>query len=318
MPKISIVTPCYNEEGNISPLSQRVAAVFEKLPGYTYEHIFADNASTDRTVAELKALAASDPRVKVIINMRNFGAERSIFNAILAARGDAVVVLAADMQDPPEMIADFISEWEQGVKIVFGIRAKRKESFFMTMLRKIYYRLLRAMSDTRLMVDAGDFVLFDRDVAKVLHQIKDNVPYLRGILSSLGFSIRGVPYKMEKRTHGQTSNNLYRLFVYAFNGFISNTLTPLRLATLIGLGMSGVSLLIAFVQMVWKLLYWDSAPPGIPTVIIGMFGLFGIQFFLIGYLGEIIGAIYVQNRGIPRVIEQERINFEVEDHGGQG
>lgn len=309
MPKISVVTPCYNEEGNVRLLNEQVRKVFETLPSYEWEHIFADNCSQDGTLTILKQMASEDNRVKVIANLRNFGVEKSVFNALLAARGDAAIIVAADLQDPPELIHDFVTQWELGHKVVFGVRERRSESFLLTGIRKLYYRLLKLTADNELINDAGDFVLVDQQVIQVLKQIKDNLPYLRGLLTSLGFPYTGIKYHMRSRHSGKTSNNFFKLFLYALNGFISNTMLPLRLATLIGIFMSALSMLVACVQLVLKFMYWSSPPPGVPTIIVGMFLLFGVQFFLIGYLGEMIGAIYAQGRGIPRVIERERINF---------
>ena len=307
---ISVVTPCYNEEGNVGPLSERVRAVFDALPGYDYEHIFADNASTDGTLGALKEMAAGDKRIKVIANTANFGPVKSVFNAVLAATGDAVVVLSADLQDPPELISEFVEKWEEGFQVVFGVREKRHESGLMVLARKLYYRLLRSVSEDRLIDDAGDFVLFDKAVLDVLKRIKDTNPYIRGLLTSLGFSYTGVKYSMQQRSYGKSSTNLFRLFIYALNGFVNHTMLPLRLATVFGLIMSFVCFVIATASLLIKIFFWESSgPPGIPTLIVGLFFLSGIQLFLIGFIGEYIGAIHRQSKGLPLVVEKERINF---------
>lgn len=311
MKRISIVTPCYNEEGNVRLLAQRVAQVFAALaPDYTYEHIFADNASEDGTLSELRALAQQDTRTRVIVNACNFGPSRSLFNALLAAQGDAIVLLAADLQDPPELIPQFIQKWEQGYRVVFGIRKQRREFFLMTALRKGYYRLLKNISEDDVVKDAGDFVLFDREVQDVLKRIRDANPYIRGLLSSLGFTHTGIPYPMAGRHSGRRPRGLFKLFVYGLNGFINHTAFPLRLATLIGFSVSLLSLAAAFVYLVLKLIFWDVAPQGFPTLFVGMFFLAGIQLFLLGYLGEIANALFRQSKNLPLVIEKERINFD--------
>jgi polyisoprenyl-phosphate glycosyltransferase len=308
--KISIVTPCYNEEGNVTLLVERVRAVFADLPEYTYEHIFADNKSEDNTLSLLKDMAASDTKIKIIANVTNFGQVRSAFNAIKAANGDAVVLLAADLQDPPELIADFIEKWEEGYQVVYGLRAKREESQLLQATRKAYYRLLKAVSEDQLVSDMGEFCLFDKVVLDVFKSLNDANPYIRGLLSSLGFSHVGVPYSMAQRHAGETTTSLVYLCVYALNGFINHTLLPIRLATILGLLTSSVSFLLALGYLILKLIFWDVSPPGIPTLAVGMFFLGGVQLFMLGFIGELVGAIFRQSKNRPLVIEKERINFD--------
>jgi len=258
-------------------------------------------------------MAANDKRIKVIANAKNFGPVKSVFNAILAAKGNAVVILAADLQDPPEMIPQFIEKWREGYQVVFGIREKRDESKILVIFRKAYYRLLQSISEDTLVKDAGDFVFFDKEVLKVLKSIKDSNPYIRGLLSSLGFRRTGIKYHMQRRHAGKTSTNLFSLFVYALNGFVNHTLFPLRLATLVGFIMAFVCIVFSVVQLLLKLIFWQSPPAGIPTLTIGLFFVSGVQLFLIGFLGEFIGSIYKQMKGIPPVIEKERINFDQDE-----
>lgn len=313
MKLISIVTPCYNEEENVKLLSDRVRKVFDALPDYNYEHIFSDNCSEDDTLNILKEMARNDKKIKVIANARNFGPVKSVFNAILAVSGDAVVILAADLQDPPEMISQFIEKWGEGYQVVFGVREKRDESKIMIFIRKTYYRLLQSMSEDTLVNDAGDFVLFDKEVLRVLKSIKDNNPYIRGLLSSLGFRHTSIKYRMQRRHAGKTSGNPFSLFTYALNGFANHTLFPLRLATLVGFLMAFMCIVFAFIQLLLKLIFWESAPAGLPTLAVGLFFVAGVQLFLIGFLGEFIGSIYKQLKGIPPVIEKERINFDQDE-----
>jgi glycosyltransferase involved in cell wall biosynthesis len=306
---VSVITPCYNEENNVALVRERVKKVFDSLPDYDHEHIFADNRSTDATLARLKEIAAKDPRVKVIANARNFGPARSLFNALLAARGDALVLLAADLQDPPELIAPFVKKWEEGYKIVFGVREKRREGRLMVWTRKIYYRLLNQISEDNLMNDSGDFVLFDKAVQDVLRCVKDNNPYVRGLLSSLGFRSAGIPYQMAARHSGKTKATVFGLFTLALNGFVNHTMFPIRLATFTGVALAAASILFALAQLILKLVFWDAAPKGIPTLIVGFFFLSGVQLFILGFLGEFVGAMYRQMKGLPLVVEEERINF---------
>ncbi len=309
MKRICVITPCYNEEGNVKLLAERVAAVFRELPGYAYEHLFADNASTDATLDVLRTLAAADAHIKVIANAKNFGQPRSLFNAILAAEADAIVIVAADLQDPPELIPRFIQKWEEGFQVVFGIRAKRHEAPLMTLARKGYYRALHRISGDNLVMDAGDFLLMDQRVQEILRRIRDTNPYLRGLLVSLGFSCTGIDYTMEARHSGKTKLSPFGLMAFAWNGVINHTLLPLRLATAVGLGMSLLSILAAFGYLVLKLISWQTSPPGIATLIIGMFFLAGVQLFLLGFIGELVASIFREGKNFPLVVERERVNF---------
>jgi len=306
---ISIVTPCYNEEGNVRTLNDRVKDIFKNLDGYEYEHIFADNCSEDNTLALLKEMANVDNKVKVISNAKNFGPNKSVYNAITSASGDAVIILVADLQDPPELISEFIKKWEEGYKVVFGVRENRKEMKLITYIRKLYYRILKRLSDDDLVNDAGEFVLFDKDVLEILKRMNDNNPYIRGLLASIGFERIGVKYNMKERHAGKSSMNFFSLFIYALNGFVNHTMFPLRIATLIGMLMALSCFVLAICYLILSLIYWNFAPPGIPTLIVGLFFLSGVQLFLIGFLGEFIGSIHKQIKGLPLVIEKERINF---------
>lgn len=308
-PLVSVVTPCFNEEQNIPLLVERVRKVFAGLPDYDYEHIFADNASTDGTLRELKRLAAEDKRIKVIANAKNFGPTKSVFNAVLAAQGDAVAVLAADLQDPPELIAEMLAKWREGNTVVFGIRANRQEQPWLSFLRKVYYRLLKRVSDDELVLDAGDFALFDGSLLPVLRSIQDANPYLRGLLATLGGPVAGVPYAMERRRFGHSKATPFSLYLYALNGFTQHSLFPLRVASFVGIFMAMVCILIALVELVLKFVYWDFTPPGMPTLIIGLFLFSGVQLFLLGFIGEFVGSMFRQLKGMPLVIERERINF---------
>jgi glycosyltransferase involved in cell wall biosynthesis len=291
---------------------QRVKNVFSEVKDYKYEHIFMDNCSKDNTLKILKGIAKKDKQAKIIVNSRNFGPIKSVFNGVLAASGDAAILLVADLQDPPELIPRFIEEWKKGYKAVFGIRKTRQEPWLIELIRKIYYRALNAISYEKLHLDAGDFVLIDEAILKELHHITDKNPYLRGVIASFGYEQTGIEYDMQKRASGKTTTTISSLINFALNGVISYTTAPLRLAMISGFILSFLSILIGIIQLILKLMFPEKAMPGIATLIVGLFLFSGIQFFLIGFLGEYISAIHSQIRGGPLVVEKERINFNQE------
>jgi glycosyltransferase involved in cell wall biosynthesis len=309
MKTLSIVTPCYNEEGNIPELIRRVREVMARLPGYLYEHVFIDNASTDRTVAVLKQFAAEDRRIKLIVNARNFGHIRSPYYALLQAQGDAVISLVADLQDPPDLILDFVRHWEEGHKVVVGIKTRSRESWWMYRLRGLYYRMIRRLADVDLLEQFTGFGLYDRQIMDVLRGLREPYPYFRGLISDVGYNIRRVSYTQPERLQGKTKNNFFTLFDIAMLGFTSYSKVPLRLATLVGFFTAGLSLLVGLGYLVAKLIFWNTFSAGVAPVMVGIFFLGSVQLFFMGIVGEYVGAVftYVQNR--PLVIEKERINF---------
>lgn len=306
---ISIVTPCYNEEDNIDELCQRIESVMSSLP-YDYEHICIDNCSTDSTVSKIKAKAAIDKRIKLIVNARNFGHIRSPYYGILQSSGDACILIASDLQDPPEMIADFVNKWEQGYKTVLAVKPESEESAIMFGLRKAYYRLIARISEVPLVQNATGAGLFDRAVVDILRSIQDPYPYFRGLLCEIGFPIATVPFKQPRRQRGVTSNNFYTLYDIAMLGITNHSKVPLRLMAMSGFLLSFLSLIVALFFLVAKLLYWDSFQLGTAPILIGIFFFGAIQAFFIGVLGEYIGSIHTQVRNMPLVVELERVNFE--------
>jgi glycosyltransferase involved in cell wall biosynthesis len=306
---ISIVTPCFNEADNIEELYARVKAVMTPLP-YDYEHICIDNSSTDATVAKLREMAADDPRLKIIINARNFGHIRSPYHALLQAQGDAAVLIASDLQDPPEIIAEFVAKWEQGWLTVLAVKPESAESPLMFLLRKTYYRMVSQMSEVPLVQNATGAGLFDRRVLDVLRRLRDPYPYFRGLLCEVGFPIATVPFRQPRRTRGVTKNNFYTLYDIAMLGVTNHSKVPLRLLTTGGFAVAFISLLVAFGFFAAKLLFWNSFSLGIAPILIGMFFLGSVQMLALGLLGEYIGAIYTRVRELPHVVEIERINFE--------
>jgi dolichol-phosphate mannosyltransferase len=308
-PLISIVTPCYNEEENISELYARITKAIESLSKYQFEILFIDNSSTDRTVEIIKGFCASDPRIKLIVNNRNFGHIRSPYWGIIQSSGDATIYLASDLQDPPEYIAQFIAEWEMGWKIVLASKPVSQTNFLFHSLRKLYYRLLDRISDVDLVKDTTGFGIYDRQVLDYVREINDPYPYLRGMICELGFPIKTIEFNQPRRVRGVSKNNFYTLYDIAMLGIVSHSLVPLRIASMLGLFIGGISFLVGLLYFVLKLIYWNSFPMGMAPLIIGIFFMFGILFVFIGLLGEYIGSIhtYVKNR--PIVVEKERINF---------
>ncbi len=309
MKLISIVTPCYNEEGNVSDLYQQVKAVFNTLPQYRYEHIFIDNSSTDKTVDELKILAKQDKNVKVIMNSRNFGHIRSPYHALLQASGDAVISLVADLQDPPELIRDFLKKWEEGFKIVIGIKPKSQESKLMFLIRRMGYSFINRIADIKLIKNFTGFGLYDKQVMNVLHDYDDPYPYFRGMIADIGFDIAEIPYNQPTRRRGVTKNNLYSLYDIGMLGITSYSKIPLRLAAMAGFFLSVVSLFLSMIFLILKCIFWNTFSAGTAPILIGLFFFSSVQLFFIGLLGEYIASINTRVMKRPLVVEKERINF---------
>ncbi len=308
---ISVVTGSFNEEENVGELYDRVCAVFaSQLPDYTFELICIDNASTDRTVAVLKDLAARDRRLKIIVNNRNFGHIRSGYHAFLQAKGDAVVVMASDLQDPPEMIPQFVRQWEQGYKIVLAQKTTSRESPLFFLVRRMYYDLVTRLSEVDLVKNATGFGLYDRRVIEDIRTINDPYPYLRGLICDLGYDRALIPFEQPARKRGFTKNNFYTLWDMAMLGITSHSKVPLRLAIFAGSTVALFSFLVAFAYLVYKLLFWSNFQVGTAPLVIGMFFVGAVQLVFIGLLGEYIGAIHTQVHRRPPVIERERVNFD--------
>ncbi len=310
MPFISIVSPCFNEELNVEELYRQVKEVIASLPGYTYEHIFIDNDSSDRTVEILKRLALQDRNVKIIVNSRNFGHIRSPYYGLLQAGGEAVILLVSDLQDPPAMIRDFVRKWEEGYKVVLGVKTQSRETPAMFLLRKMYYDLIGRLSDIKLTKNNTGFGLYDRRIIEVLRDVNDPYPYFRGLVSEIGFESAKIEYTQPARTRGITKNNFYTLFDIGMLGITNHSKVPLRLATIIGFILSLVSLLIAFGYFVAKLIFWNQFSIGVAPLVIGLFFFSSVQLFFIGIIGEYVGSIQTQVLKRPLVIEKERVNFD--------
>ena len=306
---ISIVTPCYNEEGNIEELVRQVRAVLQKMSIADYEHIFIDNDSKDKTQSILRKLAREDKKIKVILNNRNFGQVRSPNYGLLQATGDAVILLVADLQDPPEMIETFINKWHEGYKVVLGVKTESEESSLMFAIRKAYYNFVTRVSDTELTKNNTGFGLYDKKVMDILKEIQDPYPYFRGLISELGFEAAKIEYTQPARKRGITSNNFYKLYDYAMLGITSHSKVPLRLATMAGFTLSALSFVTAMIYLVLKLVFWNQFQLGMAPMLIGIFFFMSVQLFFIGIIGEYVGFIHTQVMKRPLVTEKERINF---------
>lgn len=309
MPLISIVTACFNEEENIAEIYRQVKEIFTQLPKYSYEHIFIDNASSDNTVTILKQIAAKDQNVKIIVNTRNFGHIRSPYYGLLQGKGAAVISIAADLQDPPAMIIDFIKKWEEGFPIVVGVKKQSQESRVMFAVRNLYYNIITRLSEIDQISNFTGFGLYDQRVIATLRQINDPYPYFRGLICDLGFNIAKVEYIQPARQRGTTKNNFYTLFDMAMLGITNHSKVPLRLATMLGFLVSIASLLVALVYLCYKLIFWSGFELGLAPLVIGLFFFSAVQLFFIGIIGEYIGSIHTQVQKRPLVIEKERINF---------
>ena len=307
---ISIVTPCYNEEENVREVYKQVKQVFDDLEDYTYEYIFIDNASKDKTVAILREIAKNDKRVKVIVNTRNFGHIRSPYYAILQTKGDAVISIVADLQDPPYLIKEFIRKWEEGYMVVMGIKKRSEESRIIFGLRKLYYRVLRRLSNIDLVEQYTGFGLYDRQVVEILRDLDDPYPYFRGLIADIGFESAKIEYVQPIRKRGITKNNFYTLFDIAMLGMASYSKVPLRLATMLGFVLAVINLLVAIFYLVYKIIFWESFSLGIAPLVVGLFFFASVQLLFIGIVGEYVGFIHTQVLKRPLVIEKERINFE--------
>ncbi len=307
---ISIMTPCYNEQDNVRNLYNQVREVMLSIGKYRYEHIFIDNSSKDATVAILREIAAEDPNVKIIVNARNFGHIRSPIHALFQARGDAVIGIVADLQDPPPMIADLIREWENGAYCVLGIKRTSEENSLMFWLRKQYYKMADRLSSIETIQNFTGFGLYDRKVVELVRSFDDPYPYFRGMIADIGLPTVKIPYDQPSRKFGITKNNWYTLYDIGMLGIINHSKVPLRLAALAGFIGAGITFLVALVYLALKLIYWYTFSFGLAPMLIGIFFVSSMQLLFLGILGEYVGAIYTQVQKRPYAVELDRINFE--------
>jgi polyisoprenyl-phosphate glycosyltransferase len=307
--KITILTPCFNEVENIEALAEAIIKVSKKIPEITINHLFIDNASTDGTIEKLRSLALNYNHIQVILNNRNYGHIRSPMYGLFQAKGDAVVIMASDFQDPPELIVDFVKKWQNGYEAVIGIKKGSEESILFYMIRSLYYNLINRLSDTPLIKNFTGFGLYSRKTIETLRSLEDPYPYFRGLISELGFNIAKVYFKQPIRKRGVTKNNFYTLYDMALLGITNHSKVPLRLATFFGFLFSFFSFLIGLGYFIYKLIFWDRFELGMAPLVIGIFFFSAVQLFFIGIIGEYVGSIHTQTLKRPLVIEKERINF---------
>jgi len=306
---ITIMTPCYNEEMNVREVHRRLMAAAAQLPGYRFEHLFVDNASTDKTVEILREMAAEDPTVKVIVNARNVGGARSGMHGLLEARGDAVGVLFADLQDPPELFIDMVREWEKGFPVVAAIKNTSEESGLMYKLRTAYYRLVARLTNVRVLEHFTGFGLYDRSVIEKLRtQFRDPHPFFRGMIAELGLPTATVFYNQKRRARGISKNNFYGLYDFAMLGITNLSKVPLRLVIFFGFISALFSFVVGLFYLIYKLLFWFSFTVGLAPVVLGLFFLGSVQLIALGIIGEYIGSIHTLVLNRPLVTEKERIN----------
>lgn len=318
MKKISILIPCYNEQDNVVPMSTAISDLFaNELSQYDYELVFIDNDSHDNTRPLLREICERNKHVKAILNAKNFGQFNSPYYGTLQTTGDCTICMVCDFQDPIDMIPKYIHEWENGYKIVIGIKTASKENKLMYFLRSCYYSMIKKFSNVEQIEHFTGSGLYDKDFVKVLRNLKDPKPFLRGIVGELGFARKEIPYEQPKRRAGKTHNNFYSLYDAAMLSFTSYTKIGLRIATIGGAIASAISLLIAFIYFILKLCMWDAFAAGMAPIIIGMFVIGSIQLFFIGLLGEYVLSINERVMNRPLVIEAERINFDSEEENEQ-
>lgn len=311
MKKVSVVIPTYNEEENVIPIFEAVQAqIKESLQDYEYEILFIDNKSKDRTRDKIRIACERDKNVKGIFNAKNFGQFNSPYYGITQASGDCVILMCADFQDPVDMIPQLVQEWENGYKIVIGIKTTSKENKFMYFLRSCYYKTIKRISEVEQIEHFTGFGLYDKDFIRVLAKLEDPAPFLRGIVAELGYERKEIPYEQAKRRAGKTSNNFYRLYDGAMLSITSYSKVPLRIATMLGFIFSAISLLVALVYFILKLIFWDRFPAGTAPILIGIFLIGSIQIFFIGLLGEYVLNMNTRVMKRPLVVEEQRINFE--------
>ena len=307
---VSLFTPCYNEEGNVELLYSEVKKVMDSLTQYDFEYILIDNASTDRTIEKIKAIAASDPRVKLIVNQKNFGPGRSGAYGFMQTTGDVSICFAADIQDPPSMIPDFLAKWEAGAKVVWGRKEGDEEKRLIRSCRKLYYKIIQKFSDEEQYANVSGFGLYDREVMDLIREVQDPIPNFRNLIADFGYKVEFVDYKKPNRIHGKSSYNFWRYYNTAMDSLISTSSSPLRLATFFGFLLSLITFAVGLVYLILKLIFWNSFDIGQAPMLIGIFFIGSILLFFIGLVGEYVGAVLTRVTRRPLVVEKERVNFD--------
>ena len=308
---VSILIPCYNEQENVRPMSEAIVDLFEKqLTQYDYELLFIDNDSSDQTRPILREICKNNEHIKAIFNAKNFGQFNSPYYGMLQTTGDCTISMVCDFQDPVELIPQYLEAWEQGYKIVIGIKTSSKENPIMYHLRSVYYKMIKKFSDVEQIEHFTGSGLYDKDFIQVLRDLKDPTPFLRGIVAELGYKRKEIPYEQPERRAGKTHNNFLRLYDAAMLSFTSYTKIGLRMATFLGMGCGAISAVIGLIYLIMKLVLWDTFAAGMAPVLIGMFFLGSVQLFFLGFIGEYVLSIKQRVMNRPLVIEEERINFK--------
>lgn len=307
---ISFVIPCFNEEGNVENISKEIIKLFDNdLSNYDYELLFIDNDSKDRTREIIRSLCSNNKKIKAIFNVKNFGQFNSPYYGILNATGDAIVSIACDFQEPVDMIPKFVKAWEEGYKIAIGVRKTSTDNIIFRLFKNIYYSLIKKFSNVEQIKMFTGFGLYDKEFIDILRKLDDPTPFFRGLVAELGYNIKQIPFEQGKRTKGKSSNNFYTLYDAAMLSFTSYTKIGLRLATFLGAIAFIVSLIIAIVYLILKILYWDRFAAGMIPILLGMLFLGSVQILFIGIIGEYVLAINQRSMKRPLVVEEERINF---------
>ena len=310
MKKISLCTPCYNEDGNVEALYAAVKKVMDSLPQYEFEYILIDNASQDRTAELLKEICKKDPRVKLIVNQKNFGPGRSGTHGFLQSTGDATISFAADLQDPPEMIPQFLEKWEQGAKVVWGRKKGDEEKGLIKLCRKAYYSMIQMFSTDKQYANVTGFGLYDKEVMDLIRWVDDPIPNTRHLIADFGYEVEFIDYVKPNRMAGKSSYNFWRYYETAMDSLVSTSVAPLRLIAMAGMVGAALCFLVAMVYLILKLIFWDAFSVGMAFVVIALFFLGFVQMFFTGLLGEYIGSIVTRIKKRPKVVEKERINFK--------
>lgn len=307
---VSLFTPCFNEEENIDLLYAEVVKVMDSLTQYDFEYVLIDNASTDNTVGKIKAIAEKDPRVKLIVNVKNFGPGRSGAHGFMQTSGDVSVCFAADLQDPPALIPEFLKKWEAGAKVVWGRKEGDEETGLIKLCRKTYYKIIQEFSDEEQYSNVSGFGLYDREVMDLIREVQDPIPNLRYLIADFGYRVEFIDYKKPNRAHGKSSYNFWRYYNTAMDSLISTSTKPLRLATLIGFILSILTFCVGFFYLIFKLVFWNSFNVGSAPTLIGLFFIGSVLMFFIGLVGEYVGAVLTRVTRRPLVVEKERVNFD--------
>lgn len=311
MKTITIVVPTYNEEANIQSIYDRVQEVFAaSLSDYGMQLLFIDNDSQDGTRALIRGLAEKDERVQAIFNATNFGFSKSCFHGLSQAEGDCAVLMFADMQDPPEVIPEMVRKWEEGYKIVLGIKSKSRENKLMYLIRSVYYGILEKISETEHIRQYDGFGLYDAAFVKQLRKLRDPMPYLRGLVAEIGYRHAEVEYTQELRKAGKSTFSLMKYYDVAMLGITSSSKIVMRMAAFLGMGLGVVCMIVAIITFILKLCNWQYFNAGTAAIIVGIFFIGAVQLFFLGFLGEYILNINVRTMNHPIVLEEERINLK--------